>query len=55
MTSVHRFVFRAQILPGREAEAAVALNARANDSRARVASGELMTASAYRYRSDVFV
>lgn len=55
MTSVHRFIYRAQMLPGHDGAAVEALNARASDARARVASGELMTASAYRYQSDVFV
>ncbi len=55
MTSVHRFIYCAQMLPGREAAALTALQRRFDDVRARVVAGELMTASAFRYGTRIFV
>lgn len=55
MTSVHRLIYLAQVLPGREDAALAALQLRVEGLHDRVASGELMTASAYRYHAHIFV
>ncbi len=43
------------MLPGRETAAVAALQQRVDVVRSRVAAGELMTASAFRYRTHIFV